>query len=189
MNSNRVSKRALAFAALAVLAGAITARPAAHTMATTDDSAIRAARDRSNRAIAAHDLEAAAAVWSADYVGVSSGNARALSREDERRQFAELIATRPLVAYLRTPEKISVNPGWQQAGESGHWSGHWSAADGETRVGGIYFAKWKKEGNDWRIIAETFVQMSCSGTHYCDAPPASARRRDEICTMLRFWKS
>ncbi len=128
----------------------------------------------SNRAtVAAHDLDAAAEVWSADYVGVSSGNARALIREDERRQFAELIATRPHLTYLRTPDQISVNPGWRQAGESGHWSGRWSAVDGETRVGGIYFAKWKKEGSDWRIIAETFVQLSCGGSHYCEAPPAS----------------
>ena len=105
-----------------------------------------------------------------------SGNARALSRDEERRQFTELVATRPHLTYLRTPEKISVNPDWQQAGESGHWSGHWSGVDGETRVGGIYFAKWKKEGADWRIIAETFVQMSCSGTRYCDTPPAPQSR-------------
>jgi ketosteroid isomerase-like protein len=178
MNSNRVSKPAFGFAvlALAVFSVATTAPPAAQASIATDESAIRAARDRSNRAIAAHDLDAAAAVWSTDYVGVSSGNARALSRDDERHQFTELIATRPHVTYLRTPEKISVNPDWQQAGESGRWSGHWSAAEGETRVGGIYFAKWKKEGSEWRIIAETFVQMSCSGTHYCDAPPASASR-------------
>jgi ketosteroid isomerase-like protein len=158
------------------LAGVMTDRPAAQAKPASDESAIRSARDRSNRAIAAHDLDAAADVWSADYVGVSSGNARALSRDEERRQFAELIATRPRVTYLRTPDRISVNPDWRQAGESGHWSGGWSAADGETRVGGIYFAKWKKEGSDWRIIAETFVQLSCSGTHYCDAPPASPPR-------------
>lgn len=178
MNSNLVSKRTAAFVLLVAggLVGAVTARPLVGATITTDESAIREARGRSNRAIAAHDLDAAAEVWSPDYVGVSSGNARALSRDDERRQFAELIATRPHVTYLRTPEKISVNPDWQQAGESGRWSGHWSAEDGETRVGGIYFAKWKKEGSDWRIIAETFVQMSCSGTRYCDAPPASASR-------------
>jgi ketosteroid isomerase-like protein len=174
MESPLVSKRdfTLSVIAVAVLAGAMTGRLAAQTRTSADEPAIRAARDRSNKAIAVHDLEAAAEIWSADYVGVSSGNARALSREEERRQFTELVATRPHVTYLRTPDRISVNLAWQQAGESGHWSGSWSAADGETRVGGIYFAKWKKEGSNWRIIAETFVQLSCSGTRYCDAPPA-----------------
>ncbi len=177
MNSRLASKLGYAFlmSVVAVLFGSMTSQPKAQARVAPDESAIRAARDRSNRAIAAHDLEAAASVWSADYVGVSSGNARALNREEERRQFAELIATRPHVTYLRTPDTIAVNPDWRQAGESGHWSGSWSAAEGETRVAGIYFAKWKKEGSDWRIIAETFVQMSCSGTHYCDAPPASPR--------------
>jgi ketosteroid isomerase-like protein len=177
MDSRFVSNRAVAVAVMvfALLVGSLALRPAAQAGVTADESAIRAARDRSNQAIAAHDLAAAADVWSADYVGVSSGNARALNREDERRQFAELIATRPHVTYLRTPDIISVNPDWRQAGESGHWSGSWSAAEGETRVAGIYFAKWKQEGSDWHIIAETFVQMSCGGTHYCDAPPASPR--------------
>jgi ketosteroid isomerase-like protein len=155
----------------------ITAASAAygHARASTDESAIRAARDRSNRAIAAHDLDTAAAIWSKDYVGVSSGNGRAIGRDEERSQFAELIATRPRVVYVRTPQTVTVNTSWGQAGESGRWSGSWSAADGETRVGGVYFAKWKNEDGAWRIIAETFVQTMCSGTHYCDAPPTQPR--------------
>jgi ketosteroid isomerase-like protein len=178
MDSRFLSKRAFAVPVVifAVLVGSMARRPAAQAGVAADESAIRAARNRSNQAIAAHDLVAAADVWSADYVGVSSGNARALNREDELRQFAELIATRPKVTYLRTPDIISVNRDWRQAGESGHWSGSWSAAEGETRVAGIYFAKWKQEGSGWHIIAETFVQMSCSGTHYCDAPPVSPPR-------------
>ena len=101
-----------------------------HAAGGSDESAIRAARERSNRAIAAHDLDAAAAVWSADYVGVSSGNGRSIGRDEERRHFADLIATRPGVLFVRTPESIAVN------------------------------------------VAETFVQTSCTGSHYCDAPPA-----------------
>jgi uncharacterized protein DUF4440 len=136
-----------------------------------DEAAIRTARARSNQAIAAHNLDAAAAIWSVDYVGVASGNGRSIGRDEERKHFAELIATRPKVVYVRTPQTVTVNTSWGQAGEHGTWTGRWSSPEGETRVGGIYFAKWKKEGGDWRILSETFVQTSCTGTHYCDAPP------------------
>lgn len=136
-----------------------------------EESAIRAARARSNRAIAAHDLDAAAAIWTESYVGVSSGNARSIGRDEERTQFAQLIASRPGVVYVRTPNTVTVNTSWAQAGESGRWTGSWSSAEGMTRVGGIYFAKWVKANGEWRIVAETFVQTSCGGTHYCDAPP------------------
>jgi ketosteroid isomerase-like protein len=142
---------------------------------SVDEAAIRAARARSNHAIAAHDLDAAAAVWAQDYVGVSSGNARAIGRDDERAHFATLIATRKDVVFVRTPSSVTINTSWGQAGESGRWSGKWSGSDGVTRVGGIYFAKWKKADGEWKIIAETFVQTACSGTHYCDAPPGPAR--------------
>lgn len=140
-----------------------------------DETAIRAARARSNRAIAAHDLTAAAAVWAPDYVGVSSGNVRAIGHDEEREHFAQLIAARKDVVYVRTPSSVTVNTNWGQAGESGRWSGKWSGPDGITRVGGIYFAKWKKADGEWKIIAETFVQTTCSGTHYCDAPPGPSR--------------
>ena len=65
-----------------------------------------------------------------------------------------------------------MNADWGQAGETGHWTGHWTQKDGATRVGGDYFAKWKKTDGQWVLLAEIFVQTSCSGTSYCDAPPS-----------------
>jgi hypothetical protein len=161
-----VSSRILLGAALAVGATRLHGQSAA-----TDEAAIRAARARSNRAIVAHNLDSAAALWSPDYVGVSSTNSRAIGRDAERALLAQLIAARPDVVYVRTPLSVSVNVAWGHAGESGRWSGKWSGADGVTRVGGTYFAKWTKASGTWTIVAETFVQTSCSGTHYCDAPP------------------
>lgn len=148
------------------------AQPLMAQSAAADQAAIRAARARSNRAIATHDLDAAAAIWSEDYVGISSRNARSVGRVEEREQFAQLLASRPGVVFVRTPDAVTVNTSWSQAGESGRWTGNWSGADGATHVGGIYFAKWIKQNGEWRILAETFVQTSCSGTPYCDAPPA-----------------
>jgi ketosteroid isomerase-like protein len=147
---------------------------AATTLAQSPDSAIRAARARSNRAIAAHDADATTAVMSDDYVSVSSGNTRNVGRDAARVSYAQIFSTRRGVIFVRTPKTITVNPAWGQAGESGTWTGKWSSADGSVRVGGIYFAKWNKTGGRWLLLAETFVQTSCSGTEYCNAPPAPA---------------
>jgi ketosteroid isomerase-like protein len=137
----------------------------------SDDAAIRAARTRSNRAIAAHDLDGVASVWLPEFHSVSSTNAQANGRDAARANFAQYFATRPDVVYLREPTSITVNAAWGQAGESGRWTGSWTQADGVTRVGGIYFAKWKRVDARWMLLAETFVQTSCSGTKYCNASP------------------
>jgi ketosteroid isomerase-like protein len=140
-----------------------------------EEAAIRAARASQNRALAAHDLDAIATTWSIDYVGLSSTNTRVLGRDAKREDFAKQFAARPNLLFVRTPTSITVNTVWAQAGESGRWSGQWTLDEGTTRVGGVYFAKWQKEDGVWRILAETFVQTSCSGTHYCDAPPPRSR--------------
>jgi hypothetical protein len=141
----------------------------------SDQGDIRSARARSNRAIAAHDVDAAALIWSEDYVGVSSRNDHAVGRNEERSQLAGIFASRPEVVFVRTPTSITVNAKWGQAGENGRWTGRWSGPEGITRVSGIYFAKWRREESTWRILAETFVQTSCSGTSYCDTPPGLSR--------------
>ena len=137
----------------------------------SDVTAIRGARDRSNRAIAAHDLAGVASVWLPEYHSVASTNAQAHGRDSARANFARYFATRPDVVYRREPTAITVNAAWGQAGENGRWTGSWTQADGVTRVGGIYFAKWKKVDGAWMLLAETFVQTTCRGTKYCDAPP------------------
>src|SRR4029077_5118226 len=80
--------------------------------APSDETMIRAARARSNRAIAAPDLDSAAVLWSPDYVGISSTNSRAIGRDAERALVAQLIASRPDVVYVRTPASITVNSAW-----------------------------------------------------------------------------
>jgi ketosteroid isomerase-like protein len=136
-----------------------------------DESAIRAARTSQNRALAAHDLDAIAKTLSIDYVGLSSTNTRVLGRDAKREDFAKQFAARPNLVFVRTPTSIIVNTAWAQAAENGQWSGEWTLAGETTRAGGVYFAKWRKEDGVWRILAETFVQTSCTGSRFCDAAP------------------
>jgi hypothetical protein len=79
------------------------------TDSRSEEAAVRAARTIQNRAIAAHDLDAIAAIWSIDYVGVSSANVRVLGRDGKREDFAKQFAARPDVVYVRTPTSITVN--------------------------------------------------------------------------------
>ena len=136
-----------------------------------DEEMIRAARAGSNRAIASHDTLALASVWLPEFWTVSSTNAQSAGRDAARARYAELFASRPDVVYVRQPEKIDVNAAWRQAAEYGQWRGRWTQADGVTRVGGPYFAKWRKVEDRWLLLAEVFVQTSCSGSSYCNVPP------------------
>ena len=135
-----------------------------------DDGLIRAARARSNAAIAAHDTVALSESWLPEFWLVSSTNAQSAGRDAARARFVQLFSTRPDVVYVRTPDRIEVNADWGQAGESGTWTGKWTQADGVTQVGGRYFAKWRKVEGRWLLLTEVFVQTSCSGSGYCSQP-------------------
>ena len=167
-----ISPRGIVVFAAILTATLSTPAPCQATKA--DEAAIRAARDRSNRAIAAHDVDGTTRVFLPEYVSVSSGNGRTVGRDAGRANYTQIFANRPGVVFVRTPRTITVNATWGQAGESGHWTGRWSSPDGLIRVGGEYFAKWKTLGGHWRLLTETFVQTTCSGGHYCDAPPVAA---------------
>ncbi len=144
---------------------------AAAFAAPTDEAAIRAARIESNRGMAAHDVAVFANSLTPEFHAVFSTNAQVDGHDAAVAYFAKLFTDRPDVVYVRSPDRITVNAHWGQAGESGHWKGHWTSADGVTHVSGEYYAKWRKLDNRWQLLSEIFVQTNCTGTHYCDAPP------------------
>lgn len=137
-----------------------------------DETLIRTARAESNRAIARKDLTGLSRHWLPEFHMVSSTNEQSAGRDVARARFREIFASRANVVYVREPERIEVNQQWGQAAESGRWTGRWSDSYGSTRVGGVYFAKWRKVNNQWMLLAEVFVQTSCTGPRYCNTPPA-----------------
>lgn len=156
----------LTLAALVVMASPLAAQATG-----TDERAIREARERSNRAIAAHDTAAMAAEWMESLVVVSSNSAQIIGRAANVRRFAEQFASRPDVTYRRTPREISLYDSWGMAGEEGRWTGSWTDRDGKIRIEGRYFAKWQKLGGRWRIQAEIYVPEACAGGAYCRTMP------------------
>jgi uncharacterized protein (TIGR02246 family) len=87
-----------------------------------DDQMIRAARDRSNAAIAKHDLEGIAAVWMDDVHVVSSTSAQSAGKNANRERMAAQFKNRPDTIYVRKPLTIEVYAPWSVASERGEWA-------------------------------------------------------------------
>lgn len=133
----------------------------------TDEQMIRAARARSNAAIAAHDLAAIAGEWMPDVHVVSSTSAQTAGREANQQRMAQQFKNRPDTLYVRTPSTIEVNAAWAVASERGDWVGRWTEPDGKLEIGGTYQAQWRKVDGRWLIQAELFVPTRCAGSAYC----------------------
>jgi uncharacterized protein (TIGR02246 family) len=142
---------------------------------TADDQMIRAARDRSNAAIAKHDLDGIAAVWMEDLHVVSSTSAQTAGRTANRERMAAQFKNRPDTVYVRTPVTIEVYAPWNVAAERGEWTGKWTGKwtepDGALEIGGTYQAQWRKIDGRWLIQGELFVPTRCKGSKYCNQRP------------------
>jgi uncharacterized protein (TIGR02246 family) len=139
----------------------------------THEDDIRAARDRSNRAIADRDLDAIASVWMEDILVLGSTSARLLGAEAGRRFYAAQFARRPDTAWVRTPTTVSALSPWGVALEEGDWSGRWTEPDGPIALHGRYMAQWVRTPAGWRIQGEVYVPTACVGGAYCARPPGS----------------
>jgi ketosteroid isomerase-like protein len=143
----------------------------ARSQAQSDEQRIREARLRSNAAIAAKDTNGIAAAWTDDFHIVSSRNSEVSGKDAARHLFATEFQSKKGLLYIRTSDEVKVNPAWNMASETGHWTGTWQEPDGTVRIGGNYFAKWHKVDGLWKIRAEIFVPLFCEGSSFCDRKP------------------
>src|SRR4051812_6358295 len=95
-----------------------------------DEQMIRAARARSNAAIAAHDAPAIAESWLDDVHVTTSTGAQGSGRAANQSRMSEQFARRPDTIYVRTPTMIDVYLPWAVASERGEWVGRWTEPDG-----------------------------------------------------------
>lgn len=141
------------------------------TMPSHDEQQIRDVRKQSNLAILKHDSIAIANYWTNDFHLISSRNSEVAGREQNRKLFAREFMTRKDVLYIRTPAKIDVYAEWNMASETGTWTGQWQEPDGMVKLSGTYYAKWHKVDGIWKIRAEVFTPLTCSGSSFCNQPP------------------
>ena len=129
----------------------------------SDVAAIRAARARSNAAIAAHDVDAALAELDSAFQITGGNGGFIASRTAMGEGFATQFKNSPDVKYVRTPESIEVANTGLRGFESGTWVGTWTTPAGPLRTGGRYSAYWVKIADSWRIHSELFVTLYCEG--------------------------
>jgi ketosteroid isomerase-like protein len=124
---------------------------------------LRAARVAQNAAIAAGDLDRAAAFWTDD-VTVRRALGQSLSGRAEARQALEPAPPpAPRIVYQRLTREVDVSAQWPLAFEAGSWEGHLQSASGPTVIGGRFSAQWVRRGTRWLIRSEVFVALTCSG--------------------------
>lgn len=138
-------------------------KPGADVQLTGDKAAakqIAAARAAFNQALAARDFEAIEAALCADCTLVPGDDAELMAgRDTQLDAWRSLIAQAPDVSYMRTPLRIDVGEDGLLAAETGRWKGDWSAHGVHVRYSGRYFAKWRLDGDGWRIASEVFVTL------------------------------
>ena len=132
---------------------------------------IRAARARSNQAIAAHDLDAIAREWMVDVHVVTASGVGGSGIEANRQFLTRQFERRPDTCYVRTPLDVQVFAAWQVASERGEWVGTWTEPDGAMRLSGTYQAQWRCIEGRWLIQGELFVPLGCEGGAYCVRHP------------------
>jgi ketosteroid isomerase-like protein len=172
MSVRRLRHTITLYVACLVGGGCTTHRMPIATATTSDAAAlIRAARERSNDAIARHDTAAIAREWMPDVHVVASTGAQIAGATLNTQRMAQQFERRSDTRYLRSPEQIDVFEAWDVASERGDWVGTWTDPDGPVRISGTYQAQWRRVDGRWRIQAEVFVPLSCVGGAYCAKRP------------------
>jgi ketosteroid isomerase-like protein len=115
---------------------------------------ITEARTRSNKAIAAHDIDGISRYWVNDFVQVRGNASHLTGRDTIIATWQQLFATNPNVSYIRNPGEIIISDNDTLAWETGKWIGINSYSKG-----GNYSAMWRKVGDEWKIQAELFVAL------------------------------
>jgi uncharacterized protein (TIGR02246 family) len=132
------------------------------------DKEIRNVRERSNKAIAAHDLDAVSETMTPDVVVTGGKGAVFIGRDSVRARFRRSFADTTFIDYLRTSDSITVSTSQPElAAEHGHWMGRFHTANGIEDIGGVYLAMWRRTNDGWRIRSELFVALTCHGSHAC----------------------
>ena len=118
---------------------------------------IRALRDQSNQAIAAHDADRTVSFMAPDIVVGVAGGPTLKGRDASRGAFAEQFADKSFVTYVRTIEQVTLaDP--MRATERGRWVGRWRLKSGMHEQGGSYVAEWRFSEMGWLIHSETFIE-------------------------------
>lgn len=124
-----------------------------------DVRAIRRARERSNHAIAQHDLSGFLAELAPTYQVTGGYGALIQSRTRVGEAMEAEFASIPDSRYERFIQSIQLSACRTRAFELGTWIGTGTTPEGPYRIGGSYSAFWTKEAGAWKIRSELFATL------------------------------
>jgi ketosteroid isomerase-like protein len=130
-------------------------------------SLIRAERERSNRALAAHDIRTFGESLTEDFVMVRGSGVFMPSRQSYMDQIAGDFKDPKAVRYERVAEKIEISSATALAAEHGRWTA--TLPNGKDAYSGTYLAMWRLVGTQWKIRSELFVVLACGDEASCAA--------------------
>jgi ketosteroid isomerase-like protein len=125
------------------------------------ETLIRAARVRSNRAIAESNLNTFADSLDKDFVAVVGDGTFVPSRDVYVSLFKQDFADPAnALRYERITDTIDVSAAKPLAAEHGHWIGF--TPNGSPTHTGTYMAVWRRGPSGWKIRSEQFVTLTSS---------------------------
>jgi ketosteroid isomerase-like protein len=130
------------------------------------EALIRAARARSNRAIAERNLNTFADSLDKDFVAVVGDGSFVSSRAIYVSLFqADFADPHTYIRYERAPDTVDISLSKPLAAEHGHWTGF--LPDGSVAYTGTYMASWRRGPAGWKIRSELFVTLTCAPETPC----------------------
>ena len=130
-----------------------------------DVSAIRATREKFNKAIEQQDVAAINPVFAPNYHIITGRSAQFHGAESEYRNWQQLFKDDPTFTCRREPREIRTNSEWGLAEELGNWTCNYTVDGEQAKASGVYAAKWQRSADKtWLLQSEVFTTMTCTGS-------------------------
>lgn len=131
---------------------------------TSAEDAIRARRRLTNKFIAAHDAARLKPFFDPQVKLIVGDGSLITGVDGVLDAFAGQFQDPSFIAYVRTPQDVSLDQDGVRAAEQGRWVGTWRGA---PSLSGVYLAAWRKVVGQWVIESEMYVSLAsepASGT-------------------------
>jgi ketosteroid isomerase-like protein len=142
------------------------------TAVSTDETMIRAARERFNQAIEKQDVEAIVSFLLPEYHIVTGRSDQTHGRENEAQLLKRMFADDQTFVCHRATREVRVNDGWGLAEELGSWRCDYTVDAKKIHSSGVYAAKWQRTVSEqWLLQSEVFTTLQCHGSEKGCRPP------------------
>jgi ketosteroid isomerase-like protein len=124
-------------------------------------------RAASNAALQRRNSADVVALFTPDYVILPGSSGRPINADALRKALDRDFAGGDLLSIKRKPDAITISFNGTRAAETGKWETEWAKADGRMTITGVYQATWIGADKSWKLLNESFITLSCSGSAAC----------------------